>query len=50
MLDESNIDNYKLSNVVLPLFGSKLTIPAKSIVTELLSEVLKEDGLKAEDF
>lgn len=45
LVTEENKGQYDISNVVLPLYGSKLNIPNGALCKRMLEELLKEEGL-----
>ena len=48
-IDESNINQFSIFDVVLPLLGTETELPKNELGTKIL-EYLKEDGLTPKDF
>ncbi|CAD8124141.1 unnamed protein product [Paramecium sonneborni] len=50
LVTELNISQYTFDQVVLPIYGHKITIPEESIVSQLLQDIFQEELITKQDF
>ncbi|CAK62665.1 unnamed protein product (macronuclear) [Paramecium tetraurelia] len=50
LVTEQNISQYTFDQIVLPIYGHKITIPEESIASSLLKEIFQEEQITKQDF
>jgi tRNA pseudouridine13 synthase len=50
VLDENTVKQYKLEDVVIPLYGNEINIPENNVIGNIIKDLLKQDDITREDF